>query len=317
MNKPGFTATELAEVKTLAVRQSAQVTVETRQRFDAEQRALILRTCCGGASESEAAVLIAIAEQRGLNPITGECYFVKRWDSAKRAEVWAVQAAIDSFRIKADEAGNYDGQDEPEYEYDDGSNVPSLARVRIWRKGIGRPLVGVARYDEYVQRTKEGAPTRFWKTMPHNQLAKCAEALGFRKAFPSHFAKIYTPEEMAQADNAEPAHDVETGEVIEQRPAPVATKQLPSPLPDFIAILRSASTLEELKTARVAVKAKARTMPKGALSDADKRALADTDKALEAALEQRATKADPDAPNTHMGEPTDGAPPEDELGGRM
>ncbi|HYE91587.1 MAG TPA: recombinase RecT, partial [Terriglobales bacterium] len=104
--------------------------------FSRDQRDLILQTCCGGATESEARVLIAIAEARGLNPLLQECYFVKRYDKDKRREVWAVQAAIDSFRIKAEETGDYAGQDEPEYEYEPGGKHLKLARVRVYRKSV-------------------------------------------------------------------------------------------------------------------------------------------------------------------------------------
>lgn len=187
-------------------------------RFTADERRVILDTCCGGASESEAHALIAIAEARGLNPILGECYFVKRYDTQTRRDRWAVQSAIDSFRIKAEQTGLYAGQDEPEYEYDAKGNV-TLARVRVWRKDWTRPSVGVARWGEYVQTTREGNPTRFWAQMPHNQLAKCAEALALRKAFPAVLSKIYVTEEMGQADNVVPYRHPEEPPRIDVKPA--------------------------------------------------------------------------------------------------
>ncbi len=184
---------------------TAMVTVDAPQpgsglKYTTEERHLILETCCGGASEAEAFALIGIAEARGMNVLAQECYFVKRYDRAKGKDVWAVQAAIDSFRIRAEKTGLYDGQDEPEYEHNAKGEIV-LARVKVYRKDWARPMVGVARWSEYVQTTKDGRPTRFWEQMPYNQLAKCAEALALRKAFPSALAKIYTTEEMGQADN--------------------------------------------------------------------------------------------------------------------
>ncbi len=184
---------------------TAMVTVDAPQassglKYTPEERHLILETCCGGATEAEAFALIGIAEARGMNVLAQECYFVKRWDRAKGKEVWAVQAAIDSFRIRAEKTGLYDGQDEPEYEHNAKGEIV-LARVKVYRKDWTRPMVGVARWSEYVQTTKEGRPTSFWARMPYNQIAKCAEALALRKAFPTALAKIYVTEEMGQADN--------------------------------------------------------------------------------------------------------------------
>ena len=144
-------------------------------RFSDAQRKLILDTCCGGASREDAEGLVAIAELRGLNPVTGECYFVQRWDQARGRMIWAVQVSIDAMRVRAEESGQYNGQDEPEFEYGQDKSTPALARVRVYRKDWDRPCVGVARYSEYVQRKKDGTVTKFWKDMPHNQLAKCAE----------------------------------------------------------------------------------------------------------------------------------------------
>lgn len=222
IENPGSTeAVHLAAAPSSA---TEQVLAATPFAFSPKERSIILQTCCNGASQREADQLIAIAEARGMSPIRGECYFVKRYDSNRGEMIWAVQASIDSFRIKAEETGLYEGQDEPEYEYEETDKTrrqPILARVRIWRRGWPRPIVGVARFSEYVQKKKDGSYTKFWKDMPHNQLAKCAEALGMRKAFPRSFAGIYTTDEMAQAESERPSattspHDSETGEVRDE-----------------------------------------------------------------------------------------------------
>jgi hypothetical protein len=67
-------------------------------------------------------------------------------------------------------------------------------------KGSDEPTVGVALYREYVQRKKDGTPNRMWATMPAAMLAKCAEALALRKAFPQELAGIYSDAEMEQAE---------------------------------------------------------------------------------------------------------------------
>jgi hypothetical protein len=80
--------------------------------------------------------------------------------------------------------------------------------VRVWRKGVARPFVGVARWKEFVQTKKDGTPTSFWARMPYNQLAKCAEAQGLRKAFPRRFAQVFTADEMPSfVDEKEEAAD--------------------------------------------------------------------------------------------------------------
>lgn len=172
--------------------------------FTTEQRAMISDTFANGASDSEFAVLMEIARARRLNPLLKQIHFVKRWDSQKRRDVWSAQAAIDGLRAIAQRTGLYGGQDEAEFVVENGRII--ACKVRVYRKDWMRPSVGVAYWDEYVQTTRDGAPTRFWQTMPHNQLAKCAEALALRKAFPEDMSGIYVDAEMDQADNEVPPY---------------------------------------------------------------------------------------------------------------
>ena len=203
--------------------------------FTDEQRALIRDTFANGCSDGEFAVLMEVARARRLNPLIRQIHFVQRWDSEKHRMVWATQASIDGLRAIAERTGLYQGQDEPEFEENPDGSI-KLCRVRVWRRDWPRPSVGVAYWAEYVQTTRDKQtgktrPTAMWSRMPHVMLAKVAESIALRKAFPEDIGGLYSDAEMGQADNEREDAPAVRANVKAEAPSASTAPQLPAAPP--------------------------------------------------------------------------------------
>ena len=195
------------------------------ESYSQDQVKLIRDTFAKGASESEFQLFLAVAQKKGLDILSRQIHLVKRWDAKAQREVCEIQTGIDGYRLIADRTGRYEGQSGPFWCGADGQWVdvwlatepPRAAKIGVWRAGCREPFWGVALFSEYCQTYKDKAsgqtrPNPMWSRMPAAQLAKCAEALALRKAFPAEMSGIYTSEEMGQASN-----------VIDVTPSAVAT----------------------------------------------------------------------------------------------
>lgn len=157
-------------------------------------------------NDEELRLFAMVANRSGLDPFAKQIFAVKR--TSKGSARVTFQTGIDGYRSIAARTGLYDGQDEPEYGpiLDQPYPHPESATVRVYRKGVGRAIAATAYWAEYV-------PTDdfMWKKMPRVMIAKVAEALALRKAFPYDpenrqgiGADIYTADEMAQAERPAP-----------------------------------------------------------------------------------------------------------------
>ena len=180
------------------------------------------------------------AKRTGLDPFAKQIYMlgrrtkIKVWNErAKRQdEEWVmkytIQTGIDGYRVTGHRLARLAGDDiaveGPFWRGADGGwddvwldpNRPPLAAKYIVVKN-GVKYSSVAMYGEYVQTySKDGqqVPNSMWSKMPANQLAKCAEAAAWKKAYPNDFSGMVL-EDAVQVIEAE-----STSVTSERVPAP-------------------------------------------------------------------------------------------------
>jgi phage recombination protein Bet len=160
--------------------------------LDVDTVKILRTTAAKDLTDPEFKAFLAICQRKNLDPLVKHIYAVKRGGQM------IVQVGIDGLRAIAARSGLYAGSD-VEYLENEGKLV--AAKCTVWRLAkkdseTRYPFSAVAHMSEY----KPSVNDFMWKKMPHAMIAKCAESLALRKAFPEDVAGLYSTEEMEQSE---------------------------------------------------------------------------------------------------------------------
>lgn len=221
---------------------SQALTISPKQTsFTQTQVAALQHLGIDQADKGDLDVFMHYCQRTGLDPFSRQIYMIGRnvRQGNQWVKRWTIQTSIDGARLiarrVADESGAPYSTEGP-FWCDAGGNwadvwlkptPPAAAKYVVLYKGGS--FTGIARFDAYKAVNREGEVTGLWAKMADTMLAKCAEMLALRKAFPQDMSGLYVSEEMRQADNVTPL----TSQVqhVQQAPQP---QPAPAPKPALL-----------------------------------------------------------------------------------
>ena len=160
-----------------------------------ERMDLVRNTIARGCTDNELELFVGVCNRTGLDPFSRQIYALKVGGKMQPL------VSIDGFRVIAARSNQYEGQVGPHWCGEDGKWVdvwlkkepPVAARVGVLRTDFREPLFATAKFASY------STGQNLWKKMPELMIAKVAEALALRRAFPNDLSGLYTADEMGQA----------------------------------------------------------------------------------------------------------------------
>ena len=190
--------------------------------FTPAQIATLRQLGVENATDGDLAVFFHQAQRTGLDPFARQVYMVGRNTKDKSGQwvtKYTIQTGIDGFRLIGRRAADAKHETlevtDTEWCGPDGKWVdvwlsdqpPAAARVAIIRNGGRFPAVALFREYAQYRKDRDGSQTltQMWADKGALMLAKCAEALAWRKAYPQDLSGLYTSDEMGQADNHAPS----------------------------------------------------------------------------------------------------------------
>lgn len=232
---------------------SSELTITQDQTDWTQQQVAALKQLgvSNDVTQADLAIFLTQSKRTGLDPFSRQIYMIGR--KQKTANGYetkqTIQVGIDGLRaiahrvaqqchevfsmsdtLWADKTGTW-------HDVWLAAEPPAAAKVSVKRGG--GVFSAVAIFKEYAP-VYNGKPSGVWSSKPALMIAKCAEALALRKAFPSDMSGIYTDDEMEKAEDTSAPIVVEarTQQQTEQQAAiqpPLATQEQRDQILDMLA----------------------------------------------------------------------------------
>jgi phage recombination protein Bet len=231
-----------------------------------------------GAPDDDLAVFLYRCQVTRLDPFAKQIRLRKdrQQVNGKWEDRWSIETEIEGYRVIAQRAARDAGvtlhygkpvwydTNEGEHKIWLAAEPPAGASFIVYKDG--RPFEGTVSFTEFAN-MKEGRLLANWATMPAHMIAKCAEALALRMAFPQDLQGIHTTDETPPADPQITVTHVHNPEPAPKRPRPDDAAKLRA----LIAAEFDRLSLDDAEERKVYVFQLANKQPGEPLTDSDLR----------------------------------------------
>lgn len=199
---------------------SSELTIKQDQEAWTQRQIAALKQLgvSNNVTNADLDIFLAQSKRTGLDPFSKQIYMIGRRQKIGNTDQYeikqTIQVGIDGLRAIAHRVAQqcHEAFSMSDTLWADNSGAwhdvwlaptpPAAAKVSVKRGG--GVFSAVALFKEYAP-TYKGKLSGMWASKPALMIAKCAEALALRKAFPTDMSGIYTDDEMDNVkDYSEP-----------------------------------------------------------------------------------------------------------------
>lgn len=211
---------------------SSELTIKQDQEDWTQRQIAALKQLgvSNNVTKADLDIFLAQSKRTGLDPFSKQIYMIGRRQKIGNTDQYeikqTIQVGIDGLRAIAHRVAQqcHEVFSMSDTLWADNSGAwhdvwlaptpPAAAKVSVKRGG--GVFSAVALFKEYVPIYK-GKPSGMWASKPALMIAKCAEALALRKAFPTDMSGIYTDDEMSNVKDYSEAVEPTGNKTVEPK----------------------------------------------------------------------------------------------------